>query len=157
MAIYELACATGHRFEVIQSFSAALPHCPHCGGTTRKVPSTFGIGGVAAVPPPPERMPQTWKGTYRGDREYVTALQRTAEARRKLEDKHPELAGDRRPILAHEGRFEGAPLRAGDTVPSTAGPSGHHSHGHEHGHGHGHGHGQGGGDSGAGGTGTGSA
>jgi hypothetical protein len=69
------------------------------------------------VPPPPERMPQTWKGTYRGDRDYVTHLRRVADARRDLEARHPELAGDRRPVLAHEGRFEQAPLRAGDPVP----------------------------------------
>jgi len=30
-----------------------------------------------------------------------------------------ELAGDRRPIVAHEGRFEHAPLRAGDPLPKT--------------------------------------
>jgi hypothetical protein len=69
------------------------------------------------VPPPPERMPQTWKGTYRGDRDYVTHLRRVADARRDLEARHPELAGDRRPVLAHEGRFEHAPLRAGDPPP----------------------------------------
>jgi hypothetical protein len=40
-----------------------------------------------------------------------------ADARRDLEARHPELAGDRRPVLAHEGRFEHAPLRAGDPPP----------------------------------------
>jgi hypothetical protein len=40
-----------------------------------------------------------------------------ADARRDLEARHPELAGDRRPVLAHEGRFEHAPLRAGDPLP----------------------------------------
>jgi hypothetical protein len=39
-------------------------------------------------------------------------LRRTAEERRNLEERHPELAGDRRPVVAHEGHFEGAPLRA---------------------------------------------
>jgi hypothetical protein len=67
-------------------------------------------------------MPQTWKGTHRGDRDYVTLLRRTADARRDLEARNPELAGDRRPVLAHEGRFEGSPLRAGDPPP--AAPSG---------------------------------
>jgi hypothetical protein len=61
------------------------------------------------VPPPPERMPQTWKGTYRGDRDYVTHLRRVADARRDLEA--------RQPVLAHEGRFEHAPLGAGDPLP----------------------------------------
>jgi hypothetical protein len=52
-------------------------------------------------------------------------LRRTAERRRALEDRHPELAGDRRPVLAHEGRFESAPLRAGDPIPPLP-------HGHSH-------------------------
>jgi putative FmdB family regulatory protein len=116
MAIYELACRQGHRFEVIQSFTAPLPACA-CGAATRKIPSRVGLKGSGALPPPAERMPQTWRGTYNGDRDYVTHLRRTAEARTRLEDKHPELAGDRRPILAHEGRFEHTPLRAGDPIP----------------------------------------
>jgi putative FmdB family regulatory protein len=126
MAIYQLRCDGGHSFEVIQSFAAPLPACPSCGGGMRKVPCRFGVGGraSASLPPPPEAMPQTWRGTYEGNREYVTALRRAAEQRQVLEERHPELAGDRRPVLAHEGRFEAAPLRAGDPVPagSTHGP-----------------------------------
>jgi putative FmdB family regulatory protein len=124
MPIYDLRCADGHVTEVIQSFSATLPPCPTCGGETEKRPSRFGIGGAgaASLPPPPERMPQTWKGTYRGDRDYVTSLRRTADERRRLEERHPEIAGDRRPVIAHEGRFEAAPLRAGDTRPAVEGP-----------------------------------
>jgi putative FmdB family regulatory protein len=123
MPIYDLRCGDGHVVEVIQSFSAPLPSCPECGGAMVKLPSRFGIGGDAAggLPPTPERMPQTWRGTYRGDRDYVTSLRRTADERRRLEDRHPELAGDRRPVLAHEGRYEQAPLRAGDPPrPPTA-------------------------------------
>jgi putative FmdB family regulatory protein len=112
--IYELACQGGHRSETLQAATDPLPACPACGEATRKVPSGFGVGGTATVPPSAERMPQTWKGTYRGDREYVTHLRRVADARRDLEARNPELAGDRGPVLAHEGRFEGAPLRAGD-------------------------------------------
>ena len=66
-------------------------------------------------------MPQTWKGTYAGDRDYVTSLRRTAEQRQAFEQRHPEVAGDRRPVVAHEGRFEGAPLRRGDPVPAAIG------------------------------------
>lgn len=139
MPIYELRCGHGHTFEVIQSFTAPLPPCPGCGTATTKVPSRFGIAGRAALPAPAEAMPQTWRGTYDGNREYITSLRRAAEQRRDLEDRHPELAGDRRPILAHEGRFEAAPLRAGDpppsgpptadrTEPPTAGRSGHQHH-----------------------------
>ena len=116
MPIYELTCEQGHRFEVVQSFTSALPPC--------------GIGGAAAgrLPPSAEMMPQTWKGTHRGDRDYVTSLRRTADQRRDLEARHPELRGDTRPVLAHEGQFEKAPLRAGDAVPTPA-P---HPHPHPH-------------------------
>jgi putative FmdB family regulatory protein len=128
VAIYDLRCEGGHLFEVVQSFTAPLPDCPECGAATRKVPSTFGIGGGAVTPPPADMMPQTWRGTYGADREYVAGLRRTAEARRDLEERHPELAGDRRPVIAHEGRYEKTPLRAGDqatagdvTTPPPAG------------------------------------
>jgi hypothetical protein len=144
--IYDLRCANGHAAGVIQSCTTALPPCPACGGATSKVPSRFGIGGRAVTPPAPELMPQTWKGTYAGDRDYVTSLRRTAEQRQAFEQRHPEEAGDRRPVVAHEGRFEGAPLRRGDPVPADSGagppqPGPHgHSHGHEHGHGPAHPH-----------------
>ncbi|HEX9031660.1 MAG TPA: zinc ribbon domain-containing protein [Streptosporangiaceae bacterium] len=116
MPIYQLRCTGGHSFEVIQSFTAPLPACPDCGGQTAKVPSVFGFAGQAAgsLPPPPESMPQTWRGTYEGNREYVAILRRTADRRRKLEERYPELAGERRPVLAHEGRYQQVPLRAGD-------------------------------------------
>ena len=161
MPVYELRCARGHRFEVLQPFSAPLPPCA-CGAASAKVPSAFGVSGQAVLPPPAERMPQTWRGTYGGDRAYLRELRRTAEQRRDLEARHPELAGDRRPIIAHEGRYEGAPLRAGDAAASGAAPTagaagaggtaggqgdgGHGGHGHPdgaHGGHGGHGHAQG--------------
>ncbi|HUY49185.1 MAG TPA: zinc ribbon domain-containing protein [Streptosporangiaceae bacterium] len=116
MAIYQLRCGQGHDFEVIQSFTAPLPGCPDCGSSVRKVPARCAIRGAGSrnLPPPAEAMPQTWRGSYEGNREYVTQLRRTAEQRRGMEDRHPELAGDRRPVLAHEGRYAAAPLRAGD-------------------------------------------
>lgn len=141
MPIYELRCGGGHRFEVIQSYAEPLPACPACGEPTRRMPGRIGLLGRAQLPPPPERMPQTWRGTYGANPEYVNELRKTAETRRLLEERHPELAGDRRPIVAHEGRYEGAPLRAGDLIPPapTHGPG----HGHRHGHAGGHGHGRG--------------
>ena len=123
MPIYQLRCLQGHPdFEVIQSLRAPLPPCPECGQPVRKVPARFGIGGTAAasLPPPPGAMPQTWRGTYEGNREYVTGLRRTADQRRALEDRHPELAGDRRPVLAHEGRYAAAPLRGDPQDHSSA-------------------------------------
>jgi hypothetical protein len=74
MSIYELRCGHGHTFEVIHSFTAPLPSCPGGGTATVKVPSRFGIAGRAALPPPPEVMPQAWRGTYDGNREYITSL-----------------------------------------------------------------------------------
>ena len=129
MAIYELRCREGHRFEAIQSFTAPLPDCRECGAATDKVPSRFAVTGRAGTPPPAEMMPQTWRGTYNADREYVTGLRRAADARRDLEERHPELAGDRRPIIAHEGRYENAPLRAGDRPPIGDAPG--HGQGYE--------------------------
>ncbi|MHB1431965.1 MAG: FmdB family zinc ribbon protein, partial [Streptosporangiaceae bacterium] len=143
MPIYQLHCPAGHAFEVIQSFTAPLPPCRECGLATAKVPSVFGFAGQAerSLPSAPEAMPQTWRGTYGGNAEYVDTLRRTAERRRALEDRHPELAGDRRPVLAHEGRYESAPLRRGDqaaggprhaTAPGRA-PGQARAHGHRHG------------------------
>ena len=75
-------------------------------------------------------MPQTWRGVYDGSPEYVDRMCRTWEQRQKLEERHPEIAGDQRPILAHEGRYEKAPLRLGDPALRA---------GHGQGHGHTHG------------------
>jgi putative FmdB family regulatory protein len=134
MPIYVFKCECGLRFEQLTSFDAAAPGCPDCGGDTRKIPAGFSLGGQADAGLAKEQMPQTWRGTYNGDRDYVTGMRRQWDRRQQLEAKHPELAGDQRPIIAHEGRYHGAPLRAGDTpIGGAAG----HSHG---GHGHGHGH-----------------
>ena len=131
MPIYVFKCECGLRFERLASFDAAAPSCPSCGEETRKVPAGFSLGGQAESGLAKEQMPQTWRGTYNGNREYVTGLRRQWDRRRALEAKHPELAGDQRPIVAHEGRYHGAPLRAGDPVIGGAA-------GHGHGHGHGH-------------------
>jgi putative FmdB family regulatory protein len=133
MPIYDLRCPNGHVAEVIQSFSAALPPCGECGAETTKVPSVFAISGTASIPAPPELMPQTWKGTYAGNRDYVTQLRRAAEARQKLEERHPEIAGDRRPVIAHEGAYETTPLRKGDAAQTQPAAPGH-SHAHSHTH-----------------------
>lgn len=128
MPIYVYRCDCGERFERLVGIGAPAPGCPACGGTPQKIPAGPSLLGQAGTGLAKEQMPQTWRGTYEGDREYVTGLRRQWDQRQRLEAKHPELAGDQRPIIAHEGRFHGAPLRAGDPVP-----------GHGHGHGHGHG------------------
>jgi putative FmdB family regulatory protein len=128
--IYDYRCADGHRFERLVPFKlAATQRCPACGAAAAKVPSRVALGGTADPGRSQEQMPQTWRGTYGANPEYVTQLRREWGARQKLEEKHPELQGDRRPVLAHEGRFEGAPLRAGDPLPG-------HPHSHPHPHPH---------------------
>jgi putative FmdB family regulatory protein len=130
MPLYDYRCPQGHRFERLAAieFGASQP-CPACGESSTKLPSSFAIGGRADPGLAMEQMPQTWRGTYHGNREYVGQLQRQWEQRQKLEDKHEELRGDRRPIIAHEGRFHDNPLRAGER------PGGHqHSHTHPHPH-----------------------
>ncbi|HXV92894.1 MAG TPA: zinc ribbon domain-containing protein [Pseudonocardia sp.] len=136
MPIYVYRCECGARFERLVGMDAAAPACPACGGATRKVPAGFSLGGQADPGLSRDRMPQTWRGVYEGDREYVGRMQRRWERRQRLEAKYPEIAGDQRPILAHEGRYHDAPLRAGDPVIG--------GHGRGDGHGHGHGHAPGG-------------
>jgi len=118
--------------------------CPVCGQPGGKRPSRVSLGGQASPGPVMEQMPQTWRGTYEGNPEYLGQLRCQWQTRQKLEDTYEELRGDRRPILAHEGRYHGAPLRAGDPVapvPGAAPPgpgTGAHTHapgphGHRHG------------------------
>ena len=113
---------------------------------SRKVPSRPALHGTADPGLSKEQMPQTWRGTYNGNREYLTAMQRKWDQRQRLEARHPELAGDTRPVAAHEGRYEQAPLRVGDPVisapdasaapPAPASPPSPSGHGHGHGHSH---------------------
>ncbi len=153
MPIYVFRCGCGARFEHLASMTdITTPECPVCGGETRKVPSGFTLGGQASAGLSKDEMPQTWRGVYNGSAEYIDRMRRTWEQRQKLEAKYPEIADDQRPILAHEGRYHDAPLRAGDiplrgTPPMPGeGPAGGAGHGHGSGadrHGHGHGHGGG--------------
>jgi hypothetical protein len=114
----------------------ATPGCPVCGGATRKVPAGFSLGGQANAGLSKDEMPQTWRGVYDGNSEYIDRMRRTWDGRQKLEEKYPEIAGDQRPILAHEGKFHNAPLRAGDIQLSGTAPTPGHGHGHGHGHSH---------------------
>jgi putative FmdB family regulatory protein len=146
--IYVYRCADdgecGLRFEQLTSFDAAAPTCPGCGGATRKIPAGFSLGGQADAGLAKDSMPQTWRGVYNGNTEYVGRMRRQWENRQRLEAKYPEIAGDQRPILAHEGRYHDTPLRAGDPRPGAAAPGAASAvAGHGHGHGHGHTHGAG--------------
>jgi putative FmdB family regulatory protein len=115
MPIYVYRCDCGLRFERLVEMGTPAPECPTCGGATRNIPVVSSLGGQANGGLSREHMPQTWRGLYHGDREYVFWMQRQWDRRQQLEAKYPELAGDTRPILAHEGRYHNAPLRAGDS------------------------------------------
>lgn len=114
MPIYEYRCDCGGTVEVLAAPGALAPLCSACGAETRKLVSGFAVGGRANVGLSQSRMPQTWKGTYGGNPEYINRLQRQWDRRRRLEDHYPELGCDDRPILAHEGHYSVVPLRVGD-------------------------------------------
>jgi putative FmdB family regulatory protein len=148
MPMYDYRCPSGHTFERLVPISEGRSQpCPACDADSSKVPSGVAILGRASTGLSKDQMPQTWRGTYNADREYVGQLRRSWEKRQQLEARHPELAGDQRPILAHEGRYHGAPLRAGDpeltgsaSAAPAADPAGAPTAGHGHGHSHGPGH-----------------
>jgi putative FmdB family regulatory protein len=122
MPLYDYRCPGGHYFERMVAMTSPdsdrdEQDCPACGAAAPKVPSRVSLGGQASAGPGQEQMPQTWRGTYEGNPEYVGKLRRQWEGRQKLEDKYPELKGDQRPILAHEGKYHDHPLRAGDPAP----------------------------------------
>ena len=117
MPSYDVKCAEGHRFEVtLASMFDENPCCASCGLPTARVPAMARMGGTASAGPSRADMPNTWRGIGRGNPDAVTHWRKQMAKREQLEEKYPELAGDRRPVLAHEGRFAAAPLRAGDPL-----------------------------------------
>ena len=119
MPLYDYRCPAGHRFEQLAPIAAsAQQDCPACGQASGKVPSRISLGGHADPGRAMDQMPQTWRGTYEGNPEYVGQLRQQWGARQKLEEKYPELRGDQRPVLAHEGKYHAKPLRAGDPPAS---------------------------------------
>lgn len=117
MVRYDVRCPDGHRFEVdLPSIFADNPQCTECGQPTSRVPAVGAIKGVASAGPSRDQMPNTWRGIDRGNPDAIKHWRKQMTRREKLEEKYPELAGDRRPVLAHEGVFEGKPLRAGDAL-----------------------------------------
>jgi putative FmdB family regulatory protein len=120
MILYDFRCPGGHRFEAgLASMHSPDPNCPACGTSARRVPSRVQMGGIADAGPSREQMPKSWQAVGGGHRDAVSHWRSRIEKREKLEEKHPELGGDRRPVLAHEGIFRDRPLRAGDDIPSS--------------------------------------
>lgn len=117
MILYDYRCDSDHRFEAgVASMSAPAPDCPDCGQSSRRILTTVRTSGFASAGRSREEMPKSWKGMSGGDPGAVDYWRRSMEKREKLEERYPELGGDRRPILAHEGIFQGRPLRAGDDI-----------------------------------------
>lgn len=117
MILYDFGCENGHRFEDgLPNMDSAAPDCVVCGSATRRRISKVHIGGMAKAGPSREQMPNTWRAVGQGDRETVAHWHKLVRQREALEERHPELAGDRRPVLAHEGIFADKPLRAGDDI-----------------------------------------
>lgn len=120
MIFYDFGCENGHRFEyALPNMSSAAPDCVVCGSTTRRRISKVRIGGMAKSGPSREQMPNTWRAVRQGDSETVAHWHKLARQREALEERYPELAGDRRPVLAHEGIFADNPLRAGDDIQAS--------------------------------------
>lgn len=118
MIIYDFGCTGGHVFEAaVAGMTAADPSCPTCGATTRRRPSRVNVTG-ASTGPSRDQMPRSWRAVGNGDPQTIRHWHTLAARREKLEDRHPELAGDRRPVLAHEGIFARRPLRAGEDIPT---------------------------------------
>src|SRR5699024_3037429 len=117
MIIYDFKCDNDHRFDaVLESMSSPAPECRACGAESRKVPTAVKIGNSASAGASRDEMPNSWTGMGGGHPDAVRHWRDKMVKREKLEEKYPELGGDRRPVLAHEGIFRGRPLRAGDDI-----------------------------------------
>lgn len=120
MILYDFRCANGHDFEAgLTSMFANDPACPICSSAAKRRPPRVGLSGRVDPGPSKEDRPRSWQQVNGGDPETVRAWQRSIEKREKLEERYTELAGDNRPVLAHEGIFARQPLRAGDDISVT--------------------------------------
>ncbi|MEV6380681.1 MULTISPECIES: FmdB family zinc ribbon protein [Streptomyces] len=135
MRIYDYACACGTRFEAMVSGpDAPPPPCADCGRPTRRLPSAgAALLGQARLPATADAAPKSWDGTHQGNTEYIAHWRRTLDARAALEERHPELAKKRSPVVAHEGPYHAAPLTADELASGTINPR-RHAHPHPHPH-----------------------
>ncbi|WP_152343384.1 zinc ribbon domain-containing protein [[Arthrobacter] sp. ATCC 21022] len=122
MILYDFRCVEGHVFEAsLSSMFADDPVCPVCSSAAKRKPPRIGLSGRVDPGPSKEDRPRSWQQVNGGDPETVRAWQRSIEKREKLEERYTELAGDNRPVLAHEGIFSSKPLRVGDEMGTTHG------------------------------------
>jgi putative FmdB family regulatory protein len=117
MILNDYRCESDHQFEAgVATMSSPAPDCPDCGSASRRIFTAVRTSGFASTGHSRDDMPKSWLGMDRGNPDAVSYWRRSMEKREKLEERHPELGGDRRPILAHEGIFRDRPLRAGDDI-----------------------------------------
>lgn len=120
MILHDFKCAQGHRFEAgIPAMNADNPACPACGADTTRLLTAVRVGNAASAGTSREEMPTSWTGIGGGHPDAVAQWRDRMVRRTRLEEKYPELGGDRRPVLAHEGIFRGRPLRAGDDIAAS--------------------------------------
>ena len=110
MPIYEYRCDCGGTAEVLAAPVAPAPACPACGADTRKAVSAFAVGGRAEAGLSQSQMPQTWKGTYGGNPEYITMLQRHWERRRASRGPLPRAGRRWPPDRGPRGSSLGRPV-----------------------------------------------
>ena len=78
MPLYDYCCPQGHLFEQMATIAEReRQDCPACGAPSEKIPSRISLGGRADPGPSMEQMPQTWRGTYEGNPEYLGQLRRS--------------------------------------------------------------------------------
>jgi hypothetical protein len=112
MPLYDYCFPQGHVFEQLATIAArAQQPSPACGQVSDKIPSWVCLAGRADPGPSTEQMPQTWRGAYEGEPEYLGQLRRRWRARRKLEDSTKSCAATDGPSW---------PTRAGITAPRCA-------------------------------------
>ncbi|MFL5624195.1 MAG: FmdB family zinc ribbon protein [Ktedonobacteraceae bacterium] len=128
MPIYEYRCLDcGEVFShlvLTSTDTSGLMSCSACGSAqTRRLMSSFAVGGRADPGPGRAAWPTSWDDTNGGDPETLRYWRKRIEREARLEEKYPEL---RDPSLK-SGKEETTP-----TVPEHS----HHGHHHHHDHSH---------------------
>ena len=132
MPIYEYHCLDcGEAFSRLFLSSKSTTdqeECTQCGSEhTKRLVSSFAVGGRADPGPGRAAWPTSWNDTNGGDAETLSYWRHRIEREARLEEKYPEL---RDPSLL-KGKSEASP-------PAEHSHDGHHHH-HSHPHPHPHG------------------
>src|SRR6266536_931024 len=127
MPIYEYRCLDcGEAFSRLllnASRTADQEPCMHCGSEqTKRLYSSFAIGGKVDPGPGRAAWPTAWNDTNGGDPETLRYWRHRIEREARLEEKYPEL------------RDQSLQSGGGEAAPETAVHS--HSHGEHHHHHH---------------------